>query len=516
MSAAAIEGLYLAALRLHREGNLAAAERGYRKLLAVLPTHADSLHLLGVIALQAHQPEAALALIQRAIEQNPRDPFYHCNLGNVLLELNRREEAEQHYRRALELNPEHPEALENLAGLLRLRKRPEESIDFYQRLAALRPEDAETQMKLGNAFHAAGNIAEAAAAYQRTVELRPDYAEALVNWGITLQALGKPAEAEARYQRAIAQSEENAAAHTNQGLLQLQRGDFAVGWRNYEWRWRMAHFESPIRFFSQPQWRGEALEGKRILLHCEQGLGDCLQFLRYVPMVQAAGGKVILELPAGLKRIAALLPGLEAVAAFGEELPAFDWQCPLMSLPLAFQTASETIPAQVPYIRTPAEAKARAAALPWPAAGLRVGLVWSGSTTHVKNHLRSLALRQLEPLFGLPNVHFYSLQIGAAAGQLEAFPAITDLAPATSDMADTAAQIEQLDLVISVDTSVAHLAGALGRPVWILLSTDPDWRWMLEREDSPWYPTARLFRQREPGNWNEVIERVAREVKKQG
>jgi hypothetical protein len=242
-------------------------------------------------------------------------------------------------------------------------------------------------------------------------------------------------------------------------------------------------------------------------------LGDTLQFLRYVPMVQAAGGTVILDVQRSLLRLAAELPGIAALEATGDPLPPFEWHCPLMSLPAAFGTAIESIPAQVPYLRVPAEAKQSAESLEWPIDGLRVGLVWSGNPLFPEDRLRSIPLSGFEPLLALNGVHFFSLQMGPAASQLAEVgaPAI-DLQPAIGDMADTAALIEKLDLVITVDTAVAHLAGALGKPVWVLLPFAPDWRWLMEREDSPWYPTMRLFRQPKFGNWPSVLERVRGEL----
>jgi hypothetical protein len=291
----------------------------------------------------------------------------------------------------------------------------------------------------------------------------------------------------------------------NKSLLELLQGDYASGWRNYEVRWKV--YKS--RLFAQPLWSGQPLGGARILLHAEQGLGDSLQFLRYVPKVIDTGGAVVLDVPVNLHRIAALIPGITTLASAGTPLPAFDFHSPLLSLPLAFGTTLETIPAQVPYLAVPAEALKKAAALSWPAHGLRVGLAWSGNPSHPKNRLRSIPLELLAPIFKLQGVHFYSLQMGPAAGELKKVQAaITDLAPHACDMADTAAQIAQMDLIISIDTSIAHLAGALGKPLWVLLTRLPDWRWLLDREDSPWYPTARLFRQKNSGDWQPVIERL--------
>jgi hypothetical protein len=254
---------------------------------------------------------------------------------------------------------------------------------------------------------------------------------------------------------------------------------------------------------------GEPLQGGRILLHAEQGLGDTLQFLRYVPMVQAAGGSVVLAVQSAVRRLAAELPGVAGVVCEGDAAPVVDWQCPLLSLPLAFGTEIDTIPAQVPYISVPEEALPKAATIEWPTTGLRVGIVWAGRATHTKDRYRSIPLPLFEGLFGMEGVHFFSLQMGPEAEQLAATEArVTDLTRGIEDMADTAALMTHLDLVLAVDTSVAHLAGALGKKVWVMLPLAPDWRWMLDRKDSPWYPSMRLFRQTRFEDWETVLDEV--------
>lgn len=300
-------------------------------------------------------------------------------------------------------------------------------------------------------------------------------------------------------------------AQMNVSLLQLLQGDYRSGWHNYEVRWKVY----PARRFEQPLWQGAAapdrpqIEGKRILLHAEQALGDAIQFMRNAPLVQAAGASVVLDLPARLRRLSAQLSGLAALVMTGDTLPAFDLYCPLMSLPQAFGTTVETIPSQVPYLSAPPEALQTAAALHWPTAKLRVGLAWTGNASHPKNWARSTPLAMLEPLFRMEGVRFFSLQMGTAAADLAAIKAnITDLAPVTGDMADTAAQMAHLDETLTVDTSVAHLAGALARPTWLLLPSLPDWRWLHNRKDSPWYPTMRLFRQTNSGEWQPVVDAV--------
>ncbi len=292
-------------------------------------------------------------------------------------------------------------------------------------------------------------------------------------------------------------------------------GNFPLGWSEHEYRWSTPHFLRDRRKLTQPLWRGEPLEGSRILLHAEQGLGDTLQFVRYVPLVAARGGNVVLEVQTRLHRLLAQTPGAGEVIHRGDALPEFDWQCPLLSLPWAFATALNSIPAKIPYVH-PDPAQVAAWGQRLAGDSLRIGLVWGGSPTFPHERWRSIPLAHLAPLTKLGGTTFYSLQMGPQTSQVKQLGSrvrIIDLQDEQEDFADTAAIIANLDLVISIDTSVAHLAGAMGKPVWVLLHKSPDWRWLLEREDSPWYPTARLFRQSTLGNWQDVVARVEQNLR---
>jgi hypothetical protein len=292
-------------------------------------------------------------------------------------------------------------------------------------------------------------------------------------------------------------------------MLLLLRGELREGFEKYESRWRLETL--PPRGFPAPLWNGEDLSGRTILLHAEQGYGDTIQCLRYVPQVAARGGWVVLEVPKELLGLARRLPEVGQLLARGDALPRFDLQCPLFSLPRAFATTIETIPAQVPYLSAEPEAIARWRIRLGERPGLKVGLAWAGSPQHRNDARRSIAIETLLPLLRLEGVRWFSLQVGERAADLARLPGglVTDLSPDLIDFAETAAVIGNLDLVIAVDTASAHLAGALGRPAWVLLRARPDWRWLLEREDSPWYPSLRLFRQHRPGDWEEVVRRVA-------
>ena len=482
----------------------------YTKALDLSPDYAEAHNNFGNTLQTLGRLDGALAHYGQALTLKPHYPEAHNNLGNALDALGKVDEAVAHYEQALALWPDYAEAHNNLGNSLRGLGRLDQAVAHCEQALILNPAYAEAHNNLGICLQDLGRLDEAVASYSKALALSPNYAEAHMNLGNALQLQGKLVEAVACYEQAITLSPDYAQAHMNKALTQLARGDFASGWRSHEWRWGLNKPSSPNPNFLEPQWHGEPLNGDRILLHAEQGLGDCIQFLRYLPMVRAAGGAIVLEVPAALRRIAARLPDLAELIVSGEPRPSFDWHCPLMSLPLAFGTNLGTIPAQVPYLPIPQEAQTGALALPRTAEGLRVGLAWAGNPKHLKDRSRSIPFPLFEPLLQVTGVNFFSLQVGKAAEQLFASNAkITDLAPAVVDMADTAAQIAQLDLVISVDTSVAHLTGALGKPLWLLLSSDADWRWLMQREDKPWYPTARLFRQATFGDWKGVIDRAA-------
>jgi hypothetical protein len=349
--------------------------------------------------------------------------------------------------------------------------------------------------------------------------LKPDYAVAYNNLGLTQVEYGDREAAARSYEEALRLKPDYADAHLNRALLWLLLGDFERGWPEYEWRWRCRGFPKPA--FRQPAWDGSPLQGRTILLHAEQTLGDTLQFIRYAPLVRQRGGKGLLVVPPPLLSLLARCPGVDGLAAQGSPLPDFDIHAPLLSLPGLFRTTLATIPAEVPYLAADPQLVER-----WRreedrlTGAFRVGLVWQGPSKHQWDRQRSLPLERFEPLARLPGVRLFRLQPGPGAEQLrsigERFPVIdlgSRLDPASFE--DMAAVMASLDLIISVDSDLAHLAGALGRPVWLLLPFAPDWRWLLGREDSPWYPTMRLFRQKEPGNWDGVVDAVVGDLANQ-
>jgi len=410
-----------------------------------------------------------------------------------------------------------PESQLALGNALRDDGQIDQAIAAFRQAIVLNPKFAEAYGNLGAALQHQGQLEESAAAFRQALAINPNLAHGHSNLGTVLEAQGQMDLAIAAYRQGIAVQRDSPIAHHNLALALLLLGDFRQGWEEYEWRWKCKDFPSNRLNFPQPQWDGSNLNGRTILLYPEQGLGDTIQFVRYVPLVAERGGKVIFGNRALMERLLQSIPGVEKWVAPGEALPPFDLHCPLLSLARAFGTTLESIPASVPYLFPDAKLReswrTRLTAYP---AELRVGLAWAGRPTHKNNRNRSMNLADLAPLLRLPGVRFISLQKGEAAAQATTLPEeerLVDWTQELQDFADTAALIANLDLVISVDTAVAHLAGAMGKPVWTLLPFAPDWRWLLHRDDSPWYPTMRLFRQRSPGDWRSVIDRVAEAMK---
>jgi tetratricopeptide (TPR) repeat protein len=497
--------------RAHQAGLLEEARAHYERAVALKPDYLLAHFNLGVVRQSLGDSDGAAACFERVLQLNPGVAEAHNGLGLAFRKLEKLDRAKAHYRKALELKPDYADAYSNLGVLLRQMGDLEASAGSLAKALSLKPNSAGVLDNLGNTLRDQGHLVESEKCHRRAIELQPNSANAHSNLGYTLRKQGRLREARESMNQARALAPGEVEIRWNLSLLDLLEGKFAEGWKGYEIRHERR--ENRPRSFAKPMWRGQALSGARILLHSEQGLGDSIQFLRYVPLVEAAGGKVILNVPSTLRRLAGGVAGVERVTVEGATLPEFDWHCPLMSLPLAFGTRLESIPSDVPYLKVPEEAKKAADELPQPDGRVSVGLVWSGNPKSTEDRMRSMALSTFEALLALERVRFFSLQLGAAAGQMAAFGGkITDLRPRIKDFADTAAWIDRLDLIVTVDTSVAHLAGALGKSTWVLLPSAPDWRWLLDRDDSPWYPTMRLFRQTRFGDWAEVVERVRREL----
>ncbi|MBR0846285.1 tetratricopeptide repeat protein [Bradyrhizobium diazoefficiens] len=501
----------LALAEQHREaGRLQEAGEVCDRILAARPDEPNATHLLGLVAHQSGKLGDAIQYLQRATDLAPDVALYHANLGEMYRLAGMVDRAIAEGRRALALNPDYPEALSNLGIALYERKSFEEAASHHRRAVELNPGFALAHSNLGNALYGQKRFEEAAASYRRALELEPEFADGWANLGTALHHAGEFDEAVVALRRALALAPRHANAHSGLGILLLLRGDFGEGWGEYEWRLESSEVKGPR--FPQLPWRGESLAGKRIYVQAEQGFGDTLQFARYLPMLAARGATASFRVHQSLATlIRASLPGVEVFGDRGTpEAP--DYECALLSLPHLFGTRLETIPASIPYLQPPHDAATRWQARLGDLRGFKIGIVWAGNPEHVNDRPRSLDPAMLAPLLALPGASFVSLQVGSRAAELSSHPDVTDLSGALIDFAETAAAMSALDLVITVDTSVAHLAGALGKPVWLLLPVVSDWRWMLGREDSPWYPTMRLFRQRHGESWNDVMPRVADEL----
>ncbi len=385
----------------------------------------------------------------------------------------------------------------------------EEAVLSYRHALDLDPNMGETHNNLGNSLMALGRFDEAAESFMRAAGLLGSSPVPLAARATALQALGKISEAEADCRKAITRDPDFAAAHWNLALNLLLQGRYLEGWRTYEWRWQKPDFTSPLRHTGIPLWDGSPLRGRTILLHAEQGFGDAIQFIRYAPLVAQQGGKVVVECHPQLVSLFQKISAIQAVVSFGMALPPFAVQVPFLSLPRIFGTTLQSVPSQCPYLSIPTEYSVKWAKLvPARRETLRVGLVWAGK--NYPDPLRSCPPAELAPLVAVHTATFFSLQLGSGTTPTDCIPGIPllDLTHHIHDFADTAALIGELDLVISIDTAVAHLAGALGKTVWLLLPFAPDWRWLLERSDSPWYPSMQIFRQKQPGDWGEVLLRV--------
>lgn len=494
-------------------GRLDAAEHIAHQILEARPGEARATHYLGILAHQRGQLGAAIEKVQRAVALAPDVALFRANLGEMYRLAGKLDLAIQQGERAVELQPDYAEALSNIGIAYYERKDYQEALSCQQRAVALKPDFGKGHMNLGNALHALRRFDEALECYDRAVALMPDFADAWANLGTTLHHSGRYDEAIMALRRAIALDPKSANAHSGLGILLLMRGDLAEGWAEYEWRLQSTEVRQP--YHPQRPWGGESLKGRHIYIHAEQGFGDTIQFARYVPLVAARGAKVTFRVQqalAGLLRQS--FPGIDILGDRGAPAGIADCECALLSLPHIFGTRLETIPASLSYLRADdqdvATWRSEFATLP----GLKVGLVWAGNPEHVNDMRRSIPLRDLAPLFAIPQVSFVSLQVGPGAAALEQHPdiKISDLGARLVTFAATAAVISALDLVICIDSSVAHLSGALGKPTWLFMPWVSDWRWFLGREDTPWYPTMRMFRQAQGQSWSEIAGRVAAEL----
>ena len=509
---------------LHELGQWEAALASYERAAALKRDYAEPLYNRGNLFKDLKRWQAAVTSYEQAIALRQDYAEAWCNRGICLAEMAQWQAALASYDRAITINPGYAEAHYNRATVLCGLRDWEAALNAYDRALVLKRDYAEAHSNRAFALKELGRLDEALASCDRAAALKPGFAAAYSNRGGVLVASNRIAEALASYDKAISLEPHGAAAYVNRGMARLLLGDYPNGWADYEWRWKdtAGWIIKEKRDFPQPLWLGEtSLAGRSILLQSEQGYGDTIQFCRYAKEVAALGARVILEVPQALAGVLRSLAGVAQLVVQGESLPPFDCYCPLLSLPLAMRTTLAAVPAPVPYLRASDEQRRRWRGRLGERRGPRVGLVWSGGfrpglpALWSGNDRRNIPLTALSALKD-SGADFYSLQKGQPAeSELAALlarnwdgPPIRDYTRELDDFDATAALIEQLDLVISVDTATAHLAGALGKPVWILNRFDTCWRWLLERSDSPWYPTATLYRQERAGDWAGVIRRV--------
>jgi tetratricopeptide (TPR) repeat protein len=503
------------ALALRGAGHFDEAQDICRAVLSANPGHADALHLLGLLRHQQGRNVEALELIGAALRAGARSADAHNNYGIVLGALRRHQEALGHFEEAIGLHAGHVGALSNRADTLARLERHEAALAFYEGVLALVPDHLHALNEAGALYRRFGQPEAALVCFARASAAAPQSAELHINKGTVLRALNRFDEALASFATALAIEPTRAEAHYNASLVRLCLGDFDAGWEGYEWRLRKADWAGKQRDFSVPLWLGDGvIGGKMVLLHAEQGLGDTIQFARYAPLLLERGARVVMEVQPPLKELLASVDARVTVIARGEPLPDFDLHCPLPSLPRAFRTLLATIPARVPYVRPRQDDLFR-----WhdrmPRNGrLRVGVCWAGSPSHLNDRNRSIRLDQLAAVLAVSGITFVSVQKDMSEADAERLGplGVANLGRDLRDFADTAALIATLDLVISVDTSVAHLAGAMGKGVALLLPFSPDFRWLLHRTDSPWYPTMRLFRQDAVGDWTGPLTRLRDEL----
>jgi tetratricopeptide (TPR) repeat protein len=504
---------YNLANALKDQGQAAEAAQCYRQTLACDPRHADACNNLGITLFDQGKPAEAVECYRQALRLNPQHADAHNNLGSALMEQGQLAEATHHYRQAVRANPLLAAAHVNLGNVLVKQGQANEAIVCYRQALRINPNQVDVCNNLGIALEGRGDLTEAIAVYRQALKLRPDHADAHHNLSVALMPLAQFREAREHNQQALRINPAYTAALWQRALLRLQEGDFAGGWRDYEHRWALPNKAAPI--FQEARWTGTSLKGQTILVYAEQGLGDTIQFARYLPMVKERGGTVLFQSQPALVRLCATVAGADQVIAVGAALPAFDVRVPLLSLPEIFGTTLTTVPAAVPYFRANPILVERWKQELEPLGGFKVGIVWRGNPKNGGDRYRSIPLKSFEALARIEQVRLVSLQVGPGADQLAAAPfPVTDLGKRfdPSSLDDLAAALMNLDLIVTMETAVAHLAGALGVPVWTLLALSPDWRWLLDRADSPWYPTMRLFRQIRFADWDSLFRRVAADL----
>ena len=542
-----LEALMNEAMEHHRLGRFEQAAEGYWKVLEAFPEQPQATYFLGMVMHRIGENDKACELVSRALAGDYGGAQEYCNLGIIYNQLGRLDDVVICQKHSIALDDQYISAYFNLGNAYRDLGQPEASIEALQTAVTLKPDFPQAYNNLGLAMHDAGRFEDALGSYDKALNTKPDYADAYLNMGNALRELNRPDAAAVSFQKAIVVDHDSFEAHNNLGnvLMELDRfegsaisyakaislkpddpgahknfgiinlllGNFEIGWAEYSWRRLEDDPVFKVRAYSQPFWDGEDLTGKTIFIYPEQGLGDTIQFVRYLPVLQALGGQVVFDAPLPLVRLLEDLDGVNVMVKSGDTIPPFDYHLPLLELPRLFDTTPDTIPAAEAYLSAEQSLEETWAERLGPKEGYRVGLVWAGNPSHLNDRNRSITPELFRSLAETPGVSAYSLLVGRDGEAGRVFgDTVTDLEEQLTDFAETAAAIANMDLVISVDTAVVHLAGALGAPVWTLLPFNPDWRWMLDRGDSPWYPTMRLFRQEKRRDWQGVLDRVAAEL----
>lgn len=494
-------------------GHSAAAESNYLKALRLKPDYAEAWLNLGYVQQSQGRLSEAESSFRRVLALLPSNVPAHLNLSMVLENLGKTEEAEREARKAVSLAPDHPRAQSYLGALALKRNGLDEAIACSNRALDLDPNFIPAHVTVSQVLLIRNRLEEAAQRSETILDLDGANVSAHTCLGVIRTRQRRPWEALVALEKALRCNPNDSDAMINLAICELSLGRFISGWKHYEARWTTQLTFCVPRHFSQPRWRGENLEGRTLLLYGEQGFGDTIQFVRYAKLVAEGGARVLLECQPSLKNLLQTVAGVDRAFSYGETLPAFDLQAPLLSLPGIFQTTVKTIPWEVPYLCPPVTAAQKLP--PVPGERFRVGLAWCGSRSQ-NDDQRPVPFRSLQPILEIEPIAFYSFQTRLAAEELQHVNSSSNMVDLSSTLADfsvSAAFIQQLDLVITIDTALAHLAGALGKRVWVLLPFAPDWRWTLEGEDNPWYPTMRVFRQTEFGNWSTPVGRVASELR---
>ena len=478
--------------------------------------NADSLHRSGVSAWQNGDLKTASELVLKAIQADSNAPEYYNTFGVILAQAGSEQGAAKAYQKAIELNNGYAQAHSNLGNCLQKQNKYAESIEYYTKAIKLNPDYAEAHNNLASALYKLGNSNAAIKHCRKAIELKADYAEAYNTLAAALNMDRRYDEAIECYNKTIELAPDYAEAYYSRGLLYLRCGQFAKGWDDYQWRLKTAGTKIKLRY-DKPWWRGENFHGKTLLVQSEQGFGDSIQFVRYLPMVKDRGTTVILAEKPELIDLFRDLEGIDDLVGLAELADGdvkYDLYVPLLNLPGIFDTRPDNIPARIPYLSAK-EPKVAHWRNKIQTEAFKIGIAWAGNPIHTNDHNRSCPLQNFTPLAEIKNVKLFSLQKGPGIEQIKGWPGDTeliDLGQAFADFTDTAAAIENMDLIISVDTSVLHLAGAMGKTAWALIPCESDWRWMLNTQDSPWYPTITLLRQKQHGNWQELFHRVADRV----